>query len=88
MSRSYTSSYPKRLHGVWRDHFTFTGNLCEQTLVFGFITKLNVFTANHFGGSTAGVRRGGHAPCLLYVLHTLTCTNSEFCSQSVFLGIV
>jgi hypothetical protein len=23
-SRSYTSSHTKRLHGVWRDHFTFT----------------------------------------------------------------
>jgi hypothetical protein len=22
MSRSYTSSHPVRLHGVWRDHFS------------------------------------------------------------------
>jgi hypothetical protein len=44
MSRSYTSSPPKRLHGVWWDSFSFTSSIVlryvfKQQWYFSFSTK-------------------------------------------------
>jgi hypothetical protein len=36
MSRSYTSSHRMRLHGVYRDHFTFYLFICAK---FDFLSK-------------------------------------------------